>query len=188
MCSPIVISKYSTWLSALRSHPNEELKYNYIKLLIMGLDHPEQVYPFNEYPPAKIEPIDVNDWLTAAKNIFFDNPSFQPTVSNPSVVTAVSDDKCQFAAYQTIPKVGIQCYYAQSDDPLQNWLFKYNSLSVAPTNPIHAIPLDWERSLAGIRRIKVDPYTSRYPPNAISVSLVDVSWIEIIVSCVTVQF
>lgn len=160
---PAVISKYSTWLKALRDHPNLELKYDYIKLLIMGLDHTEQVSPFNEYPPAVIDPIEGGDWQTMAKNTFFNSHlTDRPTIPNPPVVTAVSDDKCQFAAYQMIPNFGMQCYYAQSDDPLYEWRFKYNSLSVAPAKPIHAIPLDWERSLAGIKMIVDSNATSRY--------------------------
>ncbi|VVC41728.1 Hypothetical protein CINCED_3A020198 [Cinara cedri] len=172
-----VIAKYSRWLEVLRNHTNMELKYNYIKMLIMGLDHPEQVYPFNEYPPARIDPFEGSDWSTIARDIFFNNRTFQLTVPNPPVVTAVSDDKRQFAAYQTIPKVGMQCYYAQSDDPLYEWRFKYNSLSIAPPKPIHAIPLDWERSLAGIRKSNADPSAASRITNVKSIrrpSLIDI--------------
>lgn len=154
-----VVSKYSTWLKALQSNPNDKLRYDYVRLLIIGLDHHIQVYPFTEFPPDAIEPIEVDDWPTKAKTIFFNSVALQPAVPNPPVMTAVSEDKRQFAAYQTIPSVGMQCYYAQSDDPLYDWSFKSNSISVAPAKPLHAIPLDWERSLAGIRRTNVD---SRY--------------------------
>lgn len=149
----IVISKYSSWLKTLRNHPNAELKYDYVKLLIMGLNHPVSVCPFNEYPPAVIDPIE-GDWIVRARNVFqLGDPSCQGIVLNPPVITAVSDDKRQFAAYQKIPNGGLQCFYAQSDEPLYDWYFKFNSLSVPPENASHAIPLDWERSLAGIRKI-----------------------------------
>ncbi|XP_003240416.1 uncharacterized protein LOC100571758 [Acyrthosiphon pisum] len=145
-----VVSKYSTWLKKLRKHPNETLKYDYVKLLVMGLNHPVPVCPFNEYPPDVIEPLE-GEWIVNARNIFYNgDPSCRPIVLNPPIMTAVSDDKCQFAAYQEIPNAGLQCYYAQSDEPLYEWFFKHDSLSIPPENPVQAIPLDWERSLAGI--------------------------------------
>lgn len=119
----------------------------------MGLNHPVAVCPFNEYPPAVIEPIG-GDWIVKARNIFqHGDPFCQKTVLNPPVITAVSDDRKQFAAYQKIPNGGLQCFYAQSDEPLYDWFFKYNSLSIPPDNASQAISLDWERSLAGIRKI-----------------------------------
>ncbi|XP_026814213.1 uncharacterized protein LOC113554498 [Rhopalosiphum maidis] len=143
-------SKYSSWLKALRRHSNATVKYDYVKLLVMGLNHPVPVCPFNDYPPAVIEPLE-GEWIVNARNIFYNgDPSCRPTVLNPPIVTAVSDDKRQFAAYQKIPNAGLQCYYAQSDEPLYEWFFKHKSLSIPPDNAVHAIPLDWERSLAGI--------------------------------------
>ncbi|XP_060882112.1 uncharacterized protein LOC132953788 [Metopolophium dirhodum] len=145
-----VVSKYSTWLNKLRKHPNETLKYDYVKLLVMGLNHPVPVCPFNEYPPDVIEPLE-GEWIVNARNIFYNgDPSCRPIILNPPIMTAVSDDKRQFAAYQEIPNAGLQCYYAQSDEPLYEWFFKHDSLSIPPENPVQAIPLDWERSLAGI--------------------------------------
>lgn len=159
---PTVVSKYSTWLTALRSHPNAELKNDYVKLLVMGLDHPGQVYLFDEYPPAVIEPVEGGDWTAKARNVFFNVQCPRPVTANPPVVTAVSDDRRQFAAYQAVPKTGMQFYYAQSDDPLYLWYFKNNSASVPPADPLHAIPLDWERSLAGIRKTDEDPCDPGY--------------------------
>ncbi|CAI6354550.1 unnamed protein product [Macrosiphum euphorbiae] len=145
-----VVSKYSTWLKKLRKHPNETLKYDYVKLLVMGLNHPVPVCPFNEYPPDVIEPLE-GEWIVNARKIFYNgDPSCRPIILNPPIMTAVSDDKRQFAAYQEIPNAGLQCYYAQSDEPLYEWFFKHDSLSIPPENPVQAIPLDWERSLAGI--------------------------------------
>jgi len=146
----IVVSKYSTWLNKLKKLSNDTLKYDYVKLLVMGLNHPVPVCPFNDYPPDVIEPLE-GEWIVNARNMFYNSdPSCRPIVSNPPVVTAVSDDKCQFAAYQEIPNTGLQCFYAQSDEPLYEWFFKHGSLSVPPENAVQAIPLDWERSLAGI--------------------------------------
>lgn len=147
------MSKYSTWLKALENHTDAQVKYDYVRLLIMGLEHPVPVCPFNDFPPNVIDPVD-GDWLEKARDIFQrGDPSCHPTVLNPPVITAVSDDKRQFAAYQSIPNTGIQCFYARSDDePLQEWSYKFQSLSVPPENWVQAMPLDWERSLAGIRR------------------------------------
>jgi hypothetical protein len=136
------------------------VKCDYVKLLIMGLEYGVPVYPFNEFPPDHIEPIE-GEWVAKARDIFCSNNSFsRPTVLNPAIATSVSDDKRQFAAYQTIPGAGLQCYYAQSDQPLHEWFFKSDSMLKQPTNAVQAIPLDWERSLAGIRRAAVDkqPY------------------------------
>lgn len=81
------------------------------------------------------------------------DPACQRPISlNPPVVTAVSNDRRQFAAYQTIPNVGLQVFYAQSDEPLYEWFFKQGSPSTQPDSASQAKSLDWERSLAGIRK------------------------------------
>lgn len=148
--------KYSSWLKALRKLSDNRVKCDYVKLLVMGLENPVSVYPFNDFPPDFIEPIE-GEWIARARDIFgSDDPSSRPPLLNPAISTSVSDDKRQFAAYQTIPGVGLQCYYAQSDEPLHEWSFKSESMLKKPENATHAIPLDWERSLAGIRRASDD--------------------------------
>ncbi|XP_050444024.1 uncharacterized protein LOC126847689 [Adelges cooleyi] len=145
-----VASKYSTWLKALKNHTNNETKRAYVKLLVMSLQHPESVCPFNEYPPAVIDPLDCTLMDKAITIIQSADPSCKGVVLNPPVISAVSEDRCQYAASQVVPKVGIQCYYARADYPLSDWNFSY--ASTKPPKPMHASPLDWERSLAGIFR------------------------------------
>lgn len=68
--------------------------------------------------------------------------------SYPSISTAVSQDKCRYASYQVIPNVGVQCYYAYSDDHLYNW--NLPPQISAPKDGPHARDIDWERAVAGI--------------------------------------
>jgi len=67
----------------------------------------------------------------------------------PTVSTAMSNDKRQYASYQIIPNVGVQCYYAFSDEPIYNWA--HSSQIIIPKNGPHATDIDWERALAGIQ-------------------------------------
>lgn len=66
----------------------------------------------------------------------------------PSISTAVSPNKCRYAACQVIPNVGVQCYYAYSDNHLYSWSFP-PQISVPAEGP-HARDIDWERAMAGI--------------------------------------
>lgn len=72
--TPTVISKYSTWLDTLRRHKDARIRYDYVRLLILGLEQPmpTSVCPFNDYPPEKIEPLVGDDWTAAARHMFFD--------------------------------------------------------------------------------------------------------------------
>lgn len=143
-----VTSKYSTWLKALKDHKHSDTRQAYVKLLVMGLQHPDSVCPFNEYPPDVIDPLDC-DLMDKAKSIIRStDPVCKGVILNPPVMTVVSEDRCQYAASQVVPKVGIQCYFARADYPLSDWNFYLSSSK--PSNPMHAAPLDWERSLAGI--------------------------------------
>jgi len=67
----------------------------------------------------------------------------------PTISTAMSYDKRQYASYQVIPNVGVQCYYAFSDEPMFNWNLS-SQISVPKGGP-HATHIEWERSLAGIQ-------------------------------------
>lgn len=67
---------------------------------------------------------------------------------NPTISTAVSHDRCQYAACQYIPDSGVQCYFAYSDDPIYYWLLP-PQITVPAQGP-HATDLDWERTMAGI--------------------------------------
>lgn len=146
-----VKSKYSTWLSALKANPDDGLKHDYVRLLVMGLNNPVPVCPFNEYPPEEIEPLD-GDWMDVSRNMFA-RDNCRPETVNPPIMTAVSDDRCEFAACQRLARAaGVQCFYARSDEPLYEWNFKYDSTANPPDEAARARPLDWERSLAGIRK------------------------------------
>lgn len=72
----------------------------------------------------------------------------EPEDQNTSISTAVSSDKCQYASYQVIPNVGVQCYYAYSDDAMYHWSLP-PEINVPKDGP-HAMDIEWERSFAGI--------------------------------------
>lgn len=72
--------------------------------------------------------------------------------THPTISTAMSNDKCQYASYQVIPSVGVQCYYAFSDEPMYNWSLP-SQITVPKSGP-HATDIEWERALAGIKFIK----------------------------------
>jgi hypothetical protein len=67
----------------------------------------------------------------------------------PTISTAMSNNKCQYAAYQIIPNTGVQCYYAFSDEPMYNW--SLSSKIKVPNSGPHATDIEWERALAGIK-------------------------------------
>jgi len=75
----------------------------------------------------------------------------------PTISTAMSNDKRQYASYQVIPNVGVQCYYAFSDEPMYNWSIP-SQITVPKSGP-HATDIDWERALAGIQLILHKPST-----------------------------
>jgi len=70
-------------------------------------------------------------------------------VTYPTISTAMSNDKRQYASYQVIPNVGVQCYYAFSDEPMYNWTLS-SQITVPKSGP-HATDIDWERAVAGIQ-------------------------------------
>lgn len=72
-----------------------------------------------------------------------------PTNLNPTITTAVSNDKCQYAATQIIENVGVQCYFAYSDDNIHDWLLPPQLM--VPKGLMHASDVDWERTAAGIQ-------------------------------------
>lgn len=76
------------------------------------------------------------------------NEADNPRQPYPTISTAVSQDKRQYAACQVIPNVGVQCYYAFSDDHLYNWTIP-SAISVPASGP-HTRDVDWERAMAGI--------------------------------------
>jgi len=67
----------------------------------------------------------------------------------PPISTAMSNDKRQYASYQVIPNVGVQCYYAFSDEPMYNWSIS-PQITIPKSGP-HATDIEWERALAGIQ-------------------------------------
>jgi len=86
-------------------------------------------------------------------------------VHYPTISTAMSNDKRQYASYQVIPNVGVQCYYAFSDEPMYNWNLS-SQVSVPKGGP-HATDTDWERALAGIQSQSHKPSTDKVQiPNA----------------------
>lgn len=82
----------------------------------------------------------------------------EPENTSPSISTAVSSDKCQYASYQVIPNVGVQCYYAYSDESMYHWSLP-QEVSV-PKNGPHAKDIEWERSFAGIVAESVRPVST----------------------------
>jgi len=86
-------------------------------------------------------------------------------VNYPTISTAMSNNKCQYASYQIIPNVGVQCYYAFSDEPMYNWTLP-SQITVPKSGP-HATDTDWERALAGIQSKLHKPSTDKVQtPNA----------------------
>lgn len=83
--------------------------------------------------------------------------------SYPTINTAMSNDKCQYASYQVIPNVGVQCYYAFSDEPMYNWTVNSNIITIPKGGP-HATDIEWERALAGVIYKLHKPNTENVPP------------------------
>lgn len=81
----------------------------------------------------------------------------EPEEVYPSMSTAVSNDKCQYASSHVIPNVGVQCFYAYSDEPLYNWLLP-GQITIPKSGP-HAKDIEWERALAGIQLESHTPVT-----------------------------
>lgn len=79
----------------------------------------------------------------------------------PSISTAVSRDKCRYAACQVIPNVGVQCYYAYSDDHMYNWNLP-PQISLPREGP-HARDIDWERVTAGVNPETKKPAVEESP-------------------------
>lgn len=84
--------------------------------------------------------------------------------SYPSMSTAVSNDKCQYASSHVIPNVGVQCFYAFSDEPMYNWVLP--TQVTVPKNGPHAKDIEWERTLAGIRLESYKPSNDHLGSNS----------------------
>jgi len=80
----------------------------------------------------------------------------------PLINTAVSPDKCRYASCQVIPNVGVQCYYAYSDDHLYNW--NLPSQITVPKEGPHARDIEWERAMAGIIPESIRPSEENLEP------------------------
>lgn len=76
-------------------------------------------------------------------------------VSNPPITTSVTHNNCRFASSQIIPNVGVQVYYAYSNEPLYRWYIP-PQITLPKKGP-HAGPLEWERAIAGIIPISNKP-------------------------------
>lgn len=81
----------------------------------------------------------------------------------PTISTTLSNDKRQYASYQVIPNVGVQCYYAFSDVPMYNW--SISSQVTVPKSGPHATDIEWERALAGIKFELHKPSTENKKPS-----------------------
>lgn len=81
---------------------------------------------------------------------------------DPPMSVAVSNDKRQYASSQVIPNVGVQCYFAYSDDHIYNWTLP-PQINIPKGGP-HARHVDWERSMAGIVSELYTPSTDNLEP------------------------
>uniref|UniRef100_A0A2S2QM69 Uncharacterized protein n=2 Tax=Sipha flava TaxID=143950 RepID=A0A2S2QM69_9HEMI len=120
--------------------------------MILALEYPEPVCPFKDPPPETIDPLEHGVIETSRR---FRNREGTATctpidtrISNPTITTSVTHNNCRFASSQIIPNVGVQVYYAYSDEPLYKWYIP-PQITVPKKGP-HAGPLEWERAIAGI--------------------------------------
>lgn len=81
---------------------------------------------------------------------------------DPPMNVAVSNDKCQYASCQVIPNVGVQCYFAYSDDHIYNW--NLPPQVTVPKDGPHARHVEWERAMAGIIPEFYTPSTDNLGP------------------------
>ncbi|XP_060845094.1 uncharacterized protein LOC132924680 [Rhopalosiphum padi] len=149
----------SSWLKALEQNKNKTVRNEYIKLMTIALQYTEPICPFKDPPPEIIDPLE-NGVIEMARKFLkkegtatcIGDNEYDIKDTNPTVSTAMSNDKCQYASYQVIPNVGVQCYYAFSDEPMYNW--SLSSQITIPKSGPHATDIEWERALAGIKFIK----------------------------------
>lgn len=88
----------------------------------------------------------------------------------PTISTAMFNNKCQYASYQIILNVGVQFYYAFSDEPMYNWSLS-SKIKIPKSGP-HAMDIEWERALVGIQSQLVTPTTDNLKlPNTKKISL-----------------
>lgn len=52
------MSVSSSWLKALEGMNDKNVRNDYIKLLVMTLQHPEPLCPFKDFPPDSIDPLE----------------------------------------------------------------------------------------------------------------------------------
>ncbi|XP_060856135.1 uncharacterized protein LOC132933880 [Metopolophium dirhodum] len=159
----------SSWLKVLEQNKNKFVRNEYIKLMTLALQYPEPICPFKDPPPETIDPLE-NGVIEMARK-FLKKEGTATCIGNneeetfPTISTAMSYDKRQYASYQVIPNVGVQCYYAFSDEPMYNWNLS-SQISVPKGGP-HATDIEWERALAGIQLKLHKPSTDNIKlPNA----------------------
>eukprot|EP00102_Acyrthosiphon_pisum_P027000 XP_016664210.1 PREDICTED: uncharacterized protein LOC100572133 isoform X2 [Acyrthosiphon pisum] len=140
--------------------------------MTLALQYPDPICPFKDPPPETIDPLE-NGVIEMARKFLkkegtatcIGDSEKDLKVHYPTISTAMSNDKCQYASYQVIPNVGVQCYYAFSDEPMYNW--NLSSQVSAPKGGPHATGTDWERALAGIQSQSQKPSTDQVQiPNA----------------------
>ncbi|KAL5236768.1 hypothetical protein ACI65C_004178 [Semiaphis heraclei] len=146
----------ASWLKALEQNNNKVVRNEYIKLMTLALQYTEPICPFKDPPPKTIDPLE-NGVIEMARKFLKKEGTATCIGDNekdlkftyPTISTAMSNDKRQYASYQIIPNVGVQCYYAFSEEPIYNWT--HSSQTIIPKNGPHATDIDWERALAGIQ-------------------------------------
>ncbi|XP_050061922.1 uncharacterized protein LOC114132101 isoform X2 [Aphis gossypii] len=165
-------SVLSSWLKVLEQNKNKTVRNEYIKLMTLALQYTDPICPFKDPPPDTIDPLE-NGVIEMAKKFLnkegtatcIGDNEYDIAETYPTISTAMSNNKCQYASYQVIPNVGVQCYYAFSDEPMYNWSLS-SKIKIPKSGP-HATDVEWERALAGIKLQLVTLSTDNLkPPNA----------------------
>lgn len=158
--------------------------------MTLALQYSDPICPFKDPPPETIDPLE-NEVKRIVSRIFniqimkcpqviemarkflnkegtatcIGDNEYDIAETHPTISTAMSNNKCQYASYQGIPNVSVQCYYAFSDEPMYNW--SLSSKITIPKSGSHATDIEWERALVDIKLQLVTSSTDNLkPPNA----------------------
>ncbi|XP_022175653.1 uncharacterized protein LOC111037408 [Myzus persicae] len=156
----------ASWLKVLEQNKNKTIRNEYIKLMMLTLQYKEPICPFKDPPPETIDPLE-NGVIEMSRKFLKKEGTATCVgdiekdikVTYPTISTAMSNDKRQYASYQVIPNVGVQCYYASSEEPMYTWTLP-SQITVPKSGP-HATDIDWERALAGIQPKLHKPSTEK---------------------------
>ncbi|KAF0760741.1 Uncharacterized protein FWK35_00022147 [Aphis craccivora] len=118
-------SVLSCWLKVLEQNKNKTVLNECIKLMTLALQYSDPICPFKDPPPETIDPLE-NEVIEMARKFLnkegtatcIGDNEYDIAETHPTISTAMSNNKCQYASYQGIPNVSVQCYYAFSDEPM----------------------------------------------------------------------